>query len=155
MIHPLSRGQGSVGGHGGEGSYHYGYIQKGVDVERVDQMLDVETPFADVENFQDERKQRNAAKHHHWDVVPQGVQEKLQLAAVLANLVFYLLFYPRLEGRFRAVVRAHPEMDSVAFLWFRRSWRNISRGRIARHWRRRRITGARRVGGRIARFGFR
>ena len=80
-----SEGRTRSSAHPDERDHDRGHVGKSVDVERVDEVLDVEAALKDVEDLEDEGEERDAEKHHRGDVAAQGIEEELRLGAVLAD----------------------------------------------------------------------
>jgi hypothetical protein len=110
-----------LGAHREQRSDDHRYIKKAVNVQRVDQVLDVITPLPDVERLQDEGEKRDATKHHHRDVAPHRLHEKLGPLAAFPDFFFDLALQPGFERGFVAIVRADGEMEFILFLWLRRN----------------------------------
>ena len=72
-------------------------VSEGVDVQRVDQMVDVKNVTPDVENFQNKREERNTAEHHVRQIAEQRADKKPHLCSVLAHLLFRARFDPVFE----------------------------------------------------------
>src|SRR5205814_6074592 len=82
----------------------YREIKKGVDVQRVNQVLDVKAFLPEIKNFQNESEERNAEEHHGRQVAPESFHEKLRLGAVLADLVFDPFLHPYFERSLRSLL---------------------------------------------------
>src|SRR6266571_7468401 len=67
-------------------------------MKRINQMVDVKNVPPDIQNFQDERKQRNAAKHHIGQVAKERGDKQPHFRSMLAHLVLRSPFDPALEG---------------------------------------------------------
>src|ERR1051326_627161 len=74
-------------------------------------MLDVETSFSDVEDFQDKGEERDAAEHHCGDIAAKRVEEQFPLAPIFADLFPGLLFNPLAEGGLLFSLRSNLEME--------------------------------------------
>ena len=93
--------EGAIRAHREQSDNDRGHVGKGVDVKRVDEVLDVVTFLSEIKDFQDEREERDAAEHHRRDVASEGVEEKLRLSAVRAESLFDATFYPLLKRTLR------------------------------------------------------
>src|SRR5206468_3946608 len=71
-----------------EHNQHDASVSKCVDVKRVNQMVDVKNVATKVENFQNEREQRDAAKHHVRQVAKERGDKESHLCAMLTHLLF-------------------------------------------------------------------
>src|ERR1700726_903414 len=77
---------------------HDSNISKGVNVKRVNEMVDVENPSPDVKKLEDEGEQRNAEQHHVGKVAHQGDQEELNIGSMFAEFLpgpLFQLLFPR------------------------------------------------------------
>ncbi len=72
-------------------------IKEGVDVERVNQMIDVKSMTTEIENFQNKREERDAAEHHVRQIAEQGADKKPHLCSVLTHFVLGPRLDPLLE----------------------------------------------------------
>ena len=61
-------------------------------------MVDVKNVATKVENFQNEREQQDAAKHHVRQVAKERGDKESHLCAMLTHLLFGSRFDPALEG---------------------------------------------------------
>ena len=66
-------------------------------MQRVGQVIEVKNAAAKVEQFENEREERNTCKHHVWQIVEQRGHEQLGVGSMLA----YLFFDPLLNPVFR------------------------------------------------------
>src|SRR5438046_964851 len=80
-------------------------------------MLDVESPLSEIENLQDQRKKRDAAKHHRRNVASQGIQKQFSLTSVLPDFFDNLPLEPFFERRLRVTFLADREMRFVLRMW--------------------------------------
>src|ERR1051325_1223162 len=78
---------------------HDASIEEAVDVQCVDQMVDIEKTPTDIENFQDEREEWDAAQHHVREIAEQGADKKPHFCSVFAHLLFRPAFDPTFEWR--------------------------------------------------------
>ena len=61
-------------------------------MQGVDEVLDVKTALAEVENFQHQREERNAEQHHRRDVVPECLAQEFDVVPVRSDLFQDALF---------------------------------------------------------------
>src|SRR4051794_4493228 len=67
---------------------------KGVGVQRENEVLDVETPFENVENLQNEGEKRNTAEHHWPEILEERAEKEIPPVAPGPELFLRPLFHP-------------------------------------------------------------
>src|SRR4029077_17735794 len=80
-----------------QNNQHDRNVSEGVNMQRIDEVVDVEDATPDIKNFQEESEERDAAKHHVREVVDDRAEEQLCLASMFSYLFFGAGFYPLLE----------------------------------------------------------
>ncbi len=73
-------------------------------MQRVNQVIDVKNPAAEIQNLQHECEQRNTTQHHVGQVAEERTNKKLQFRSAFAELFFGMPLQPLLERRGRARV---------------------------------------------------
>src|SRR6266498_2838244 len=69
----------------------------GPGAKRVNQMVDIKDVPPDIKNLQDEREQRDAAKHHVREVAKERRDKQSHLCSMLAHFFLGSPFDPALE----------------------------------------------------------
>ena len=72
-------------------------VEEGVDMQRINQMIDIKDTAPDVEHFQNTSEERDAAQHHVGEVSEQGADKKPHFRSVFTHF----LFRPRLDPAFK------------------------------------------------------
>ena len=85
--------------HGSQDHDYRREIEERVNVQRVNQVFDVETFLAHIKNLQDEREDRDAEEHHRGEIAPERFEKQLRLRAALADLFLNSLLHPFFERR--------------------------------------------------------
>src|SRR5512147_2800916 len=96
-------------------------------MQRVNQMIDIKKTPPDIEKFQYQGEERDAAQHHVGEVAEEGADKKPHFCSVFAHFLFRPTFDPSFErrGGFRVVKNDEwPVSDrTVGFLTCFAGWR--------------------------------
>src|ERR1051326_1552443 len=99
---------------GDEDDEHDSGVEEGMNVKRVNQVVDVENTAPDVENFQHQREERNTAEHHVRQIAEECADEEAHLCSVFAHFFLGARFQPALERGLRFLVVVKDKERAVA-----------------------------------------
>ena len=93
-------------------------ISEGMNVQRVNKVIDVKHASEQIEEFQNECEQRNAAKHHRGQVAHQSEKENFRVNSVLPDFFFGPLASPFLERRRICVIFVCPNLEKALVVFW-------------------------------------
>src|SRR5205823_14702836 len=96
----------AIQAHRREDDQHDAGVKEGVDVQGVNEVIDIKNVATHIENFEDKREQRNAAKHHVGEIAKEGGDEEAHFRAMLAHFFLGPGLEPFFEwsGRFFSLI---------------------------------------------------
>src|SRR5215831_960846 len=94
---------------------HYPSVEKRVDMQGIDQMIDIKKTAPDVEHFQHKSEERNATQHHVGQIAEQGADKEPHLCPVFPHLLFRPAFNPALKRSCRFVFVENYKRSLVYF----------------------------------------